>query len=839
VSARPSGQPALPPAPQWRAGLIRWLGDLRQPRLLAIIAVLTAGYAVAGKLGLSLAVVNASASAVWPPTGIALAALLVLGPSVWPGIFLGAFLVNILTTGSILTSIGIAIGNTLEGLTGAHLVNRFSSGRWTFELPQDIWRFVLLAALVSTTISATMGATSLSLSGFSPWPDYGAVWLTWWLGDAVGAVLVTPLLVLWSQDERVRWSRQQRLEAVLILLSIVVVGQVLFGGWLPSRLRNYPLDFLAIPILVWTAFRFGRREAATAMGLLSGIALWGTLRGFGPFLRDTQHESLLLLQAFLGVTAVMTLTFAAVVSESRRGDEARARMATIVESSDDAIVSEDLAGTITSWNPSAEKLFGFTVAEALGRPMAVIIPADRLHEAAEALRRLRQGEVVAHFETIRTRKDGTPVEISLTVSPVRTADGEIVGASNIARDISDRKRIETDRRALLALEQAARAEAEAANRAKDEFLAILSHELRTPLNAVYGWARMLQAGRLTEETAARALDAIVRNANAQVQLIDDLLDVSRVIAGKMRLELGRVDVKAVIEAALDAVRPGAAAKGVGLQGEFDPDAEPITGDAGRLQQVVWNLLTNAVKFTPPGGWVQVRLRRLDAAVEIVVADTGRGIAAQALPFIFERFRQWDSSSTRQHSGLGLGLALVKHLVQLHGGRVTAHSMGEDRGATFTVILPATTAAAHVLGGQPAPVSGQAVRLDRLRVLVVDDDPDALELVAAILTGAGAVVRTCSSASAALAVLREWRPHVLVSDVDMPGEDGYSLIQKVRALDGQQGGRTPAIALTAYGRIEDRVRTLSAGYSMHVPKPIDPGELTAIIASVSRIFASPA
>jgi signal transduction histidine kinase/ActR/RegA family two-component response regulator len=395
------------------------------------------------------------------------------------------------------------------------------------------------------------------------------------------------------------------------------------------------------------------------------------------------------------------------------------------------------------------------------------------------------------------------------------------------------------REELLRKEQAARETAEEAGRAKDQFLAVLSHELRTPLNAVYGWARMLRSGQLRDDAADRALGAILRNANAQVQLIDDLLDVSRVITGKMRLDVRPVDLQAVVEDAVDAIRPAAEAKDIRLQKILDPRAGPTTGDASRLQQVVWNLLANAVKFTPKGGRVQVRLQRVNSHVEIIVSDTGQGIAPEILPFIFERFRQADSSSTRAHAGLGLGLALVKHLVELHGGSVVAHSPGNGEGATFVVKLPLTIAhvpAGAVAQSHPTAPSAEALpestRLDDLRVLVVDDDPDALELATAILMGAGAIVRTCHSASEALDALPKWRPHVLVSDIEMPGEDGYALIRKVRALDRELGGNTPAVALTAYGRVQDRMLSLTAGYSMHVPKPVDPGELTTIIASVA-------
>ena len=437
----------------------------------------------------------------------------------------------------------------------------------------------------------------------------------------------------------------------------------------------------------------------------------------------------------------------------------------------------------------------------------------------------------ATAQALGRREALTPLDTS--IQEIR----DVADALAIAAD--ERTSGEGQREQLLHREQQARAAAEAANRAKDEFLAVLSHELRTPLNAVYGWARLLQAGQIRDETAERALDAIVRNSNAQVQLIDDLLDVSRVVSGKMRLDVRPVDLRVVIEGALDAVRPAAEAKAVRLQSVLDPRAAPVTGDQGRLQQVIWNLLMNAVKFTAKGGRVQIHLQRVNSHVEIIVSDSGHGIASDVLPFIFDRFRQADSSSTRAHSGLGLGLALVKHLVELHGGSVAAQSPGEGKGATFIVTLPLTMA--EIPAG-PAPrrhptaptmeAFPPGLRLDGLRVLVVDDDPNALDLASAILTGAGATVRTCLSAPEALAVLQQWRPDVLVSDIEMPGEDGYSLIRKVRALDRDHGGNTPAVALTAYGRVQDRVLSLTAGYSMHVPKPVDPGELTTIIASVA-------
>jgi PAS domain S-box-containing protein len=370
----------------------------------------------------------------------------------------------------------------------------------------------------------------------------------------------------------------------------------------------------------------------------------------------------------------------------------RAWLAAIIDSSDDAIVGKTLEGVIISWNRGAERIFGWTAAEAVGRHITLIIPPERHAEEEEVLARIRRGDMIDHFETIRVTKDRRLVNISLTVSPVRDASGRIVGASKIARDVTERRRLEDERARLLAREQLARQEAEAANRTKDQLLATVSHELRTPLNSILGYARMLQNGGLDDAARAHALHVIVRNTAAQTQLVEDLLDLSRMVTGRMRLTFEKCDLAALIDDALDAVRPAADAKGIALVTALAQDVGPILGAPDRLHQVVWNLAMNAIKFTPPGGRVEITLARADHEARIVVADTGVGINAEVLPHVFEQFRQEDSSSTRAHGGLGLGLALVKHIVELHGGHVRAASPGKGKGATFTVTIPAASLA---------------------------------------------------------------------------------------------------------------------------------------------------
>jgi PAS domain S-box-containing protein len=409
----------------------------------------------------------------------------------------------------------------------------------------------------------------------------------------------------------------------------------------------------------------------------------------------------------------------------------------------------------------------------------------------------------------------------------------------------ERARVVKSLNESLAREQEARRSAETANRIKDEFLATLSHELRTPLNAVLGWSSMLRSGRLGAEDTARALETVERSARAQSQLIDDLLDISRIITGKLRLEVTKIDLVRVIEGAIDAVRPAAQAKEIQIETDVDPAVGAITGDADRLQQVVWNLLSNAVKFTPEKGRVQVSLERVDSHIQITVNDTGKGIAPEFLPFIFDRFRQADQTTTRRQGGLGLGLSIVRQLVELHGGRVRAESAGAGRGASFIVRLPTAIAASESVGEEQiraARAEKEQIEmpcehdLGGLRILVVDDEADSRRLVCVVLEQCGAEVVTAGSAAEALSELQNASFDVLVSDVGMPEVDGYMLIGRVRALPGEKGGRVPAIALTAYARVEDRVRALSAGFQSHLSKPIEPVELIAVVASLAKGFA---
>ncbi|HJU94261.1 MAG TPA: PAS domain S-box protein [Pyrinomonadaceae bacterium] len=509
-------------------------------------------------------------------------------------------------------------------------------------------------------------------------------------------------------------------------------------------------------------------------------------------------------------------------------------LSAIIESAEDAIITKTLEGIITSWNKAAERIFGYTADEVIGKSVTILIPEGHLDEEPAILKRLRAGDRIEHYETVRVRKDGRLIDISLTVSPIRGPKGEIVGASKIARDISEQKQARRE------LDKAYR-QAEESGRLKEEFLATISHELRTPLSAILGWARMLRLGQLSEEHTAKALDTIERNARAQAQLVDDLLDVSRIMTGKLRMDVRPSDPNTFIDAAVEAVMPAAEAKGVRIQKVIDTGAVSIPGDPSRLQQVVWNLLSNAIKFTPRGGRVQIRSERVDSHLEIVVTDTGQGIAADFLPHVFDRFRQADQKTSRQHGGMGLGLAIVRHLVELHGGTVSATSEGEGKGATFTVSLPITPIyQMDSSGGRVYPAARDLLppdegtdRLDGLNILIVDDEPDTRELLRQGLEYCGANVRVAGSANEAVDALVASVPDILISDVGMPGIDGYDLIRQIRELPRERGGKVAAIALTAYTRTEDRLHALRAGYDMHVPKPVELAELVAVAISVAR------
>lgn len=520
------------------------------------------------------------------------------------------------------------------------------------------------------------------------------------------------------------------------------------------------------------------------------------------------------------------------------------------------IVTTDSELKIVGWNHWMEEHTGKYASEVVGANLLDVFPElterrlDRHYKWAlegqvRVLSQALHGYLIA-MPAMSGEHGYDQMKQAVRISPL-SHEGRVIGTLTIIEDVTERVAREAelqaqleDRSRLLSNEKQARSDAERANRLKDEFLATISHELRNPLNAIMGWAHMMRLGKLTPANVERAVETIYRNAKSQSQLVSDLLDVSRIISGKLRLDVRTVDLIHIVSAAIDSIRPAADAKGIRLQPILDTTAGPILGDADRLQQIVWNLLTNAVKFTPRGGRIQVQLQRVNSHVEIVVADSGSGISKEFLPHVFDRFRQGDASTTRLHGGLGLGLSIVRQLVDLHGGSVSVKSEGEGKGATFTISLPFIGVMSNQPEAEPVtPILADEIitfeglpSLQGLKVLVVDDEADTRELIREVLKECGSEVITSGSVEEALVALEEHKPDILISDLGMPDEDGYSLISKVRALPSERGGHIPAAALTAYARAEDRMRVLRSGFQFHLPKPVDSAELVTVVASLA-------
>ncbi len=530
-------------------------------------------------------------------------------------------------------------------------------------------------------------------------------------------------------------------------------------------------------------------------------------------MRDMQVE---LQETNRGVVAV----YAELEDQTERVRQAEDRLRMLLDGVHDyAICMLAPDGEIVSWNAGGERIFGFSADEIIGRNYGCLFPpAEREDGLPDEHLQAALADGRHEIEGLRVRRGGSVFDASVVLTPMRKPSGQHRGFSLVIRDITERKRLEHDLRR--------RAEdLDAANRAKEDFLATLSHELRTPLNAMLGWTRLARMGRLDGPAMQRALETIERNAHLQEQLIADILDVSRIVTGKLRLNLHPIDVGPVLAAAVDAVRPTAEAKGVSLEVQTEP-AGTVLGDRDRLQQVFWNLLSNAVKFTPRGGRITVSSGRVGANATIKVSDTGEGMAPELLPYVFDRFRQGDASVTRPHGGLGLGLSLVRHIIELHGGQVQAWSEGAGRGSSFAVQLP-VRAVQNVEDARPdigSPLAG-------LKILVVDDEADAREVVSTALAQCGARTAAVASAREAIQLLADFQPDVVVSDIAMPGEDGYTLVRRIRSLTSEVAG-VPVVALTAFTQPEDRRRAIRAGFKHFVPKPVELDELAAVVRRVA-------
>jgi len=660
-------------------------------------------YFAAAEIGLSLASLHTNVTAVWPPAGIAIASLLIFGVQLWPGVFIGALIANLLTAIPVGSAFGIAAGNTLQALVAYWLLSRILRWRKTLDSVSEVMAFVVCAAVLAPLVSATIGSLSLCLGGAAEWSRFTPLWLTWFVGDGFGALIVGALLLSWSKPERLNSRDLPEITALFLLLLVIVL--VIFAGWFPGPVKTYPLAYLCLPCLLWAALKFDQRIVTSTIVVMAALALWGARQGYGPFVERNPNVSLLLLISFVGTTTLMTLLVGAVTGERRQALADKDRLGSELELQRRRI--EDIVAHVPgvvweAWgNPDAatqridfvsshvEKMLGYSQKDWLSTPnfwLHIVHPDDRERAALEAAAIFESGKGgTSRFRWLH--KDGYSVWVE-SQSIVMSDQSGPVGMRGVTLDITQAMCAEIERAELLERESHARETAEEASRLKEEFLATVSHELRTPLNAVVGWSRLLRMGQLDQEGVNHAMEVIERNALMQKQIVEDLLDVSRIVTGKLRINTQPVDLLLVIHAAIDAIRPAAEAKQIEIRMHFEAPDVIVRADVERLQQVFWNLLANAVKFTPSRGVIDVHLTLEDSQAEIRIEDSGPGVPPEFLPRIFERFSQADGSSTRKHGGLGLGLAIVRHLVELHGGAVEAGNRDENGGAVLAVRLPA-------------------------------------------------------------------------------------------------------------------------------------------------------
>lgn len=670
--------------------------------LVGLNLFLAVVYFAAAELGLSLATLHSNVTPVWPPAGIAIASLVIFGPRLWPGIFLGALAANLSTDIPAASALGIAIGNTAQALIGYWLLLRVVRWRGTLDSVHEVLSFVIAAAVLAPVVSATIGSLSLCLGG-AGWDRFTPLWLTWVMGDGFGALIVGSLLLSWSKPGRL--TAHDWPEIVSLFVSLLIVVLIVFAGWFPGPVKTYPLAYLCLPCLLWAALRFDQRLVTTSIVVMAAVAVWGASKGYGPFVQRNPNVSLLLLMSFVGMSSLMTLVVGGVMHERRRAQADKDKLVTELELNRRRI--EDIVAHVPgvvweSWgkpgsnqqrvefvSSHVSKMLGYSAEEWLATPrfgLQIVHPDDRERAVAEAAAIFASGKGGAsRFRMVH--KDGREVWVESQSIVVCDETGP-VGMRGVMMDITPAVRAEIERAELLRSESQAREEAEEASRLKEEFLATVSHELRTPLNAVVGWSRLLRAGQLDAPAASHAIEIIERNALMQKQIVEDLLDVSRIITGKLRINTQTLDLLLVIHAAMDAIRPAAEAKEIEIRSHFEAHDVIVKADVERLQQVFWNLLANAVKFTPAQGAVDIYLRQEKALAEVRIEDSGPGIPPDFLPRIFERFSQADGSITRKHGGLGLGLAIVRHLIELHGGVVSARNRDGQGGAVLIVVLPA-------------------------------------------------------------------------------------------------------------------------------------------------------
>jgi len=829
---------------------------------VAQLVLLAGAYFVSAKLSLLLAIPPGYATAVWPPSGLAVAAILLAGNRIWPGVWLGAALANLTVSTSGVAAMLIGTGNALEALVAAALIQRFLGVLHRFESGEDVFKFVAIAA-VASMVAATIGVSAIAIAGAMSLSDFAANWWTWWQGDVMGIVVVAPVILFWTAQPSRPLSRSKKLEATGFALVLAIAGYIVFGSGMAALGFSPTLLLLTFPLIIWAALRFDQLEVAAAITALCAIAIVYTILGRGPFASSSVNASLLLLLAFISIVAITGLVLSAVVGQRRRvtgalhkaHDELELRVSLRTQELEDAnralqrdimartkledelrrseekfrllvggirdyaVFMLDPEGKVASWNAGAESIKGYKAEEIIGQHFSRFYPPEAVEINFPQLE-LETAKRVGRFEDEgwRVRKDGTMFWANVIITALYDSEHRLRGFAKVTRDMTERRRIE-------ALEHS--------ERRMNEFLAMLAHELRNPLAPIRNALDLMRIQSTGDSTQEWARSVIDRQLTQLTRLVDDLLDVGRITSGKIALHNEPVELNAVVQRAVEATHPLAAASKHTLEVRLSAEPLSVDGDLTRLSQAVLNLLTNAIKYTPAGGRIEVDVAREGDSAVIRVKDSGIGISADLIPSIFDLFVQGERSLDRSEGGLGIGLTLVKRLVSLHGGTVSAHSEGPGRGSEFTIRLPALARSA--VPHEPEAAGTIAPQHRRSRVMIVDDNRDSADTLSALLDAWGHEVRTFYDGPTALAGAGEFQPNVVLLDIGLPKMSGYEVAAQLRKMVNV--GSMILVAFTGYGQDEDRRRVRDAGFDYHLVKPLDAAQLEKILDSVTNDAAA--
>ena len=803
---------------------------------LVLLVLLTALCFAGGKIGLLVPIVQQRVTLLWPPTGIALAAVLLCGSWVWPAITLGSLLVSFSTGTPPVAAVVIAFGNTLGALAGGWLLRRLGF-RNRLERVRDLLALLTTGVVVAPLISAVIGVAALNLAWRVPSARVLQSALSWWLGDAMGVLLVTPVL-LTAFARPFRPARRERVvEAATLAFCLLAAGALTLSSWSSNPVLHPPLAFTLFPFLVWAALRFGPRGAAIATFMAVAIAFWATAQGLAPFALGTVEERLMYLYSYTAVSMLTSMLLAAVFAERAQAEEgirrSEERLRLALDAGRCGVWDWDIAGERLTWSEEVFAIHGIAPEDFRGRIedfTSAVHPEDA-GRVGKAIQQALEGREGYQIEFRIVRPNGEVRWIDTNGRSIQDESGTPVRMLGAMLDVTDRHQAEEERARLLDRESEARAEAEAANEAKDHFLATLSHELRTPLTPVLLVASGLAGDDRLPAELRRPLDMIRRNVELEARLIDDLLDLTRITRGKLDLRLEITDARKVVEHTIEICCEREVAAGrLRVNAELAAEDHRLWADPSRLTQVLWNLLSNAVKFTPVGGTITVRSWSGPGSLLIQVADSGIGIDPAAMPHIFDAFEQGRTRSPRRTGGLGLGLAISKAIAEMHGGTLTAASPGLEQGSTFTLSLPCDRMIAELPDVREPEIQNPKSKIQNLRILLVEDHADTAEAMADLLSLNGHQVSTAGSVAEALTLAAgaDGAFDFVISDLGLPDGSGLDLMRQLSARHGLRG-----IALSGYGMEDDVRQSLEAGFLKHLTKPVNLPVLQATLREVAR------